>query len=239
MSDAFSPTRAIAARSIAIVRYCWPVIRSTRKSPTPRTPAAMRAISSAFAFSVARSSPKIFTAMSARTPVTISSTRSEIGCAITSCTPGMTFSFSRIASAMSSWVQPSGHSPRGLRLTIGSASFGPAGSAGLSPRPIRDTTVLTPGTSSTSRIASISSAIDSSSEMLGTRSIAGEIEPSFISGMNAVPRNGNTASVARKSATAAPIAFPSFASAQSRMRRYGPLIVRISQVSCSAPPLSR
>jgi hypothetical protein len=128
--EAFSPTRAIAARSIAIVRYCWPVIRSTRKSPTPRTPAAMRAISSAFAFSVARSSPKIFTAMSARTPVTISSTRSEIGCAITSCTPGMTFSFSRIASAMSSGPAVRPLAAR-LQATIGSASFGRPGRPGL------------------------------------------------------------------------------------------------------------
>ena len=38
--------------------------------------------------SVSRSSPKILTATSARTPVTISSTRSEMGCAITRFTPG-------------------------------------------------------------------------------------------------------------------------------------------------------
>ena len=49
--------------------------------------------------------------------------------------------------------------------------------------------------------------------------MAGEIEPSFSSGMNAVPRNGNTASVATKSATATPTAVFSFASAQSSSRR--------------------
>ena len=90
----------MVGRSISTVRYCWPVTRSILISLAPGTARATRAISSALAFSRSRSSPKIFTATSARTPVTISSTRSEIGCAMMMFTPGSAFSFSRIASWM-------------------------------------------------------------------------------------------------------------------------------------------
>ena len=45
-----------------------------------------------------RSSPKTLIATSERTPVTISATRAEIGCAMTTFTPGIALSFSRIAS---------------------------------------------------------------------------------------------------------------------------------------------
>ena len=198
-SDTLRPWRAIAARSISIDRYCWPVTRSTRMSVAPGTPAATRAISSAFCLSRARSSPKTLTATSERTPVTISSTRSEIGWAITTWAPGSTLSFSRMASVMSSWVQPAGHSSRGLRLTMGVDSFWPWGSAGDSPRPTPEIADFTPGTSITSFIACISILIDSSREMLGTRLMPGTTEPSFISGMKAVPRKGNIPRVATSS----------------------------------------
>ncbi len=97
--------------------------------------------------------------------------------------------------------QPAGHSLRGFSVTIGSASFGPAGSAGDSPRPIRDTAILTPGISIILRIASCSMRTDSSSEMLGARMMFGDTDPSFISGMKDVPRNGKRASVPRNNAT--------------------------------------
>ena len=138
---------------------------------------------------------------------------------MTSCTPGIVRSLSRMAAAMSSCVQPEGHSLRGLSETIGSDSFGPAGSAADSPRPSRDTADFTPGTSIVRRMASFSIWMDSSSEMFGTRSIEGEIEPSFISGMNAVPRNGTSASVATKSATATPTVRLRFANARCSSAR--------------------
>ena len=193
----------MAGRSMTICRYCWPVMRSTRRSCAPRMPWATLAISSALVLRVARSSPKIFTAMSARTPVTISSTRSEMGWAMTICTPGSTASFSRILSAMVSWVQPSGHSSRGLSETMGVDSFCACGSAGDSPRPTPETAERTPGTSITSFMASISMRMDSSSEMLGTRLMPGTSEPSFISGMKALPRKGIRAPVVPSSSTAA------------------------------------
>ncbi|MCY1209088.1 hypothetical protein D9M72_207310 [compost metagenome] len=124
-----------------------------------------------------------------------------------------------MALAISSWVQPSGHSPRSFRLAIGVDSFWPCGSAGLSPRPTPDTTDFTPGTLSTSLLASFSSLIDSSSEILGTRSIAGTIEPSFISGMNEVPSSGTIASVATKAATAQITVLRLLPSAQCSRRR--------------------
>jgi hypothetical protein len=58
--------------------------------------------------------------------------------------------------------------------------------------PDTETADLTPGTCMTRRIASISILIDSSSEMFGTRLMPGTTEPSFISGMKAVPRKGST-----------------------------------------------
>ena len=54
---------------------------------------------------------------------------------------------------------------------------------------------FTPGTVMTNFMACISILIDSASEILGTRLIPGTMEPSFISGINAVPRNGRTATV--------------------------------------------
>ena len=75
---------------------------------------------------------------------------------------------------------------------MGVDSFGLWGSAGDSPRPTPETADLTPGTVITSCMACISILMDSVREMLGTRLMPGTIEPSFISGMKAVPRNGST-----------------------------------------------
>ena len=63
-------------------------------------------------------------------------------------------------------------------------------------------------------MACFSNLIDSSSEMFGTRSIAGTIEPSFISGMNDVPSSGTIISVAMNSPTADSTVFLLFASDQ-------------------------
>ena len=110
--------------------------------------------------------------------MTISSTRSEIGCAMTSWTPGRIFSFSHdLVGDVVLGPAAAAIRSRGMSETIGSASFGPAGSAGDSPRPRRDTAIFTPGTSSTRRIASFSILMDSSSEMFGTRSIAARSNP--------------------------------------------------------------
>ena len=80
------------------------------------------------------------TATSARTPETISSTRSLMGCDITRLMPGSAASRSRICSAIPSCVMPRGRSSNGVSEASTSASLGPAGSAGDSPRPNRDTT---------------------------------------------------------------------------------------------------
>ena len=177
------------------------------------------AIASAFSLSVSMSSPNNLIATSERTPVTISSTRSEIGWAITICTPGKVLTLSRIASAMSSCVHPLGHSSRGLRLTIGVDSFWLCESAGLSPRPTPEKADFTPGTCITIRIASISSLMDSSSEILGTRFMPGTIEPSFISGMNAVPSKGNNSKAPTNAPPDTMMVFLPLVSVQSNNRR--------------------
>jgi hypothetical protein len=66
---------------------------------------------------------------------------------------------------------------------------------------MRETAIRTPGTCIIRFMASCSIRTDSSSEMLGTRMMFGETEPSFISGMKAVPRKGTRASVPAKSPT--------------------------------------
>ena len=98
---------------------------------------------------------------------------------------------------------------------MGVDSFCDCGSAGDSPRPTPDTADFTPGTSITRRIASRSMRSDSASEMLGTRSIAGTTEPSFISGMKAVPRKGSSRMAPTKAATASITVFLVFFTAHS------------------------
>ena len=120
-----------------------------------------------------------------RTPETISSTRAAIGWEIDSSTPGKVFNFSRIWFAISSWLKS--RSPNGLSVTIGSDSKGWPGSAGDSPRPKRETTRSTPGTVMMRFIASNSSLMDSSKEILGDLAIKGVIEPSCITGINDLP----------------------------------------------------
>jgi hypothetical protein len=135
-------------------------------------------------------------------------------------------------------LKPSGRSLIGSRLTTGPDSFMPAGSAGLSPRPSVDTTIFTPGTSDTSFIASNSVRTDSSSETEGTRMICGVTDPSCITGTNAVPRKGNAAPAATSRATAIATTVFSWPTDQSSRRRYPGFIIRITNVSWSAPPFS-
>ena len=92
----------------------------------------------------------------------------------------------------------------------------------------------------TRRIASISIRIDSSSEMFGTRLMPGTSEPSFISGMKAVPSSGSSDSEAASATTEARIVVRALATARRSSARYGLLSTRISQVSwasssCAAP----
>ena len=61
---------------------------------------------------------------------------------------------------------------------------------------------LTPGTDRIRFIASISIWIDSSSAMLGTRTMLGTSEPSFISGIKEVPNHGISAKAPPNSASA-------------------------------------
>ena len=192
-SVTFRPWRAIALRSISTVRACWPDRRSTRMSVLPGTLLRMRATCSDTSRSSLSSSPKTLMASCERTPVTISSTRSEIGWDSTICTPGIEDRRWRMSSSISSWVR----SDSGSSSTMGSDSLGPAGSAGDSPRPSLETTLSTPGTSATDFIAAISS-----SEMLGTRLICGVSAPSFMVGMKDLPSSGNSPSEPSSSATA-------------------------------------
>ena len=89
---------------------------------------------------------------------------------------------------------PRGRSSNGVSDAITSASFGPAGSAGDSPRPTRDTTFSTPRTCSICCCIDRSMLNDSASEMFGTRSALGDSVPSAISGINDVPSSGTSAS---------------------------------------------
>ncbi|KAF1029886.1 MAG: hypothetical protein GAK34_03848 [Delftia tsuruhatensis] len=167
-------------------------------SVLPGTLLRMRATCSDTSRSSLSSSPKTLMASCERTPVTISSTRSEIGWDSTICTPGMEDRRWRMSSSISSWVR----SDSGSSSTMGSDSLGPAGSAGDSPRPSLETTLSTPGTSATDFIAAISMRMDSSSEMLGTRLICGVSAPSFMVGMKDLPSSGNSPSEPSSSATA-------------------------------------
>ena len=84
---------------------------------------------------------------------------------------------------------------------MGSDSFCDAGSAGDSPRPSLDTTFVTPGTAAISFAASISSLIDSSIEIDGTRMITGVTAPSRMIGMNDLPNNGYKPTASKREAT--------------------------------------
>ncbi len=178
----------MARRSILIVNSCCPESRSIRTSLAPGVDLIMRATCSDSLRNSSRSSPKILTATCERTPVTISSTRCAIGCDMTILTPGITVSALRISSSIACWVRPD---PSKSRSTIGSDSFCEAGSAGDSPRPSFETTDLTPGMAAISFMASASNLIDCSTEMEGARMLTGVTEPSFIIGINDLPRSGN------------------------------------------------
>ena len=171
--------------------------------------------------------------------MTSSSTRSEIGCIIVNTTPGKNLIFSLIALAISSCVQPSGHSSLGFKLTKGVDSFCACGSAGLSPRPKALTTDLTPGTSMIAFMALNSMLIDSSMEIFGTRSIPGTIEPSFISGINDVPKKGIVKTEAINALTAINTTFFSLVSTPLNISKYGVLIFWIIFVSSPDPPFKK
>ena len=205
----------MALRSMSTVRACWPDKRSMRMSRLPGTLLRMRATFSDRVLSSPSSSPKILMATCERTPVTISSTRSEMGCDSTICTPGMVDKRWRMSSSISSWLR----SDFGSSNTIGSDSLGPAGSAGDSPRPSLDTTMRTPGTSAMVFMAAISMRMDSSKEMLGTRLICGVSAPSFMVGMKDLPSKGNSAKEPTSSATATPKVSRLCAVAASSKRR--------------------
>jgi hypothetical protein len=108
-----------------------------------------------------------------------------------------------LALVISVWSQPEGHSLRGFKLTIGVDSLTLCGSAGDSPRPNPEMADFTPGTVMINFIACISILMDSFSEMLGTRLMPGTTEPSFISGMKAVPKNGKIATANTRVASVA------------------------------------
>ena len=198
-----------------------------RISREPETFLSMRAICSEMRRSSGRSSPNILTAIWERTPVTISSTRSAMGCDKTICTPGSAPSRLRISSSISSWERPES----GSSSTIGEDSFGPDGSAGDSPRPTLDTTDFTPRISDIHFIASISIRNDSSSEVLGTRIICGVSAPSFIVGMKDFPSSGNSANEIIKSAAAIAIVERRLDMAASSIARYLRLSQAITRVS--------
>ncbi len=62
--------------------------------------------------------------------------------------------------------------------------------------------MATSGTVLMARMASFSMRMDSSIEILGTRTITGVIEPSCMVGMKAVPRNGTTPRLAPRATRA-------------------------------------
>ena len=209
----------MAPRSMRTVRYSWPLTRSIRKSLAPAVAMSWAAISSPRRRNWLRSSPKILTATCDRTPETISSTRAAIGWLMAISTPGKNFNLSRISSAMRSWVMPSRHWSRGLRLTMGSDSCGWPGSDADSPRPSRETTVCTSGTFLMAAMAWVSIWIDSSIEILGTRTITGVIEPSCMVGMKAVPKKGTQAKLPNKARTATPRTLRGWPRDQCNMRK--------------------
>ena len=203
ISATLMPYRAIARRSISMVRVCWPDNRSTRISRAPGTVLTICATCSDKRFNSFRSSPKILIANCERTPVSISSTRCAMGWFITTCTPGMCANDFRISSSISTCLRL----VSGSSETIGLDSFGPDGSAGDSPRPRTETADRTPGIAATTFIASTSIFIASSSEILGMRMIEGVIEPSFMIGMKLLPRRGNSANETNRRITAAETVF--------------------------------
>jgi len=94
-------------------------------------------ISCAFALSRSKSSPKSFTATSARTPATISFTLISIGCVKTSRMPGKPASFSCMAATSSSWVSARFQRFGSCNVMKMSESSTPIGSVATSAVPVR------------------------------------------------------------------------------------------------------
>ena len=108
----------------------------------------------ALVFIISRFSPKIFTAISARTPVINSLKRISMGWVNSISIPGIIDKASLNLSASSSFDSAETHSPFGFSETITSLSSIDIGSVGTSAAPIRLTTWSTSGKLS-SRIFSI------------------------------------------------------------------------------------
>ena len=70
--------------------------------------------------------------------------------------------------------------------------------------------------------------------MFGTRLMPGTREPSFISGMNAVPSRGSSESAAASATSEARMVVRALATARRSRARYGFLSMRTNQVSCAS-----
>ena len=141
------PSRPAASRSMRTCRYCTPSLRAVNTSSAPgiaRSSASMRWEARP---SSARSLPNTLTAMSPRTPVSISAMRISIGWVKVASSPGKraatvrNWSVSHALSGRRHWAI--GFSTRKLSL-----SFRPIGSRPSSSEPERATTLDTSGTPS-------------------------------------------------------------------------------------------
>ncbi len=152
------------------------------------------------------SSPKTFTARSARTPVTISSIRSLIGCEKANFEPRNGRTSFCISSVSSACVVAFVHCGRGLRLMKMSVSSTPIGSVAISAVPMRDQTWLI--SSGKARKSACSICVFSSTErsmgVSARRTTLMVRAPSESVGTNSVPRFGAIRPKAMKSTTAAP-----------------------------------
>ena len=165
---------------------------STARSALPGTVRSTCSISVALAVSVAKSSPKTFTATSVRPPETISLIRISIGCVKARRWPGISRSSLSISSVSSACVPAFFQRARGLSVMNRSVSSTPIGSVAISAVPIRLQTCSTSSGNARRMAFSISVLvrIDSSMSVPARRTTLMTMAPSESRGTNSEPRFG-------------------------------------------------
>ena len=185
------------------MRIGWPVTCSTATSAPPGTVRMTAATSAAFETSASRSVPKTFTAMSARTPDTISLIRCSIGCVNQTIWPGIPSTTPLIASTSPACVRAAFQRSRGFSAMNMSVPSSAPASVATSGVPTR---LHTRSTSSgkASRIARSSRVFirtDSSRLVPGARMIPRTMSPSESFGTNSVPSDAARRTVIPSSTT--------------------------------------
>ena len=177
------------------ISTCFSTVRSTR----PGTVASCDRICSARPRSVSVSSPKILTAICARTPDSRWSSRWLMGWPMATCA-GSVDSLSRMSAMMASRSRPDR-----WRSTSISAECTPSACSSSSARPVRRPTCVTSGTWRISVSATEPTLLASASEVPGCITNPSTSEPSLKAGRKARGKNGTVAAAPATASAASAI----------------------------------